>query len=104
MKLDDRYEQSLRSNVVFKLVLGPQELQTAFPTSWASEVLDVDFKLISNFITINSENELQTINVVNRDSFQFSSLNGILKLWVKVYFKTSPAKANFYKVWCYNFL
>ena len=92
----DEYDESLKLNAVFHMVLDTQELLNAGIAR--EEAVYRDFKLISNYITINTANELVAINDFDRDSFQFSSVNGVLILWAKVFLKINPINSNYFKV------
>ncbi len=58
---------------------------------------DVDFKLVETFIKLSGD-QLLTKEIIDRDKFEFSNINGILNLWVKVFYVTNPYAANYYKV------
>ena len=58
---------------------------------------DVDFKLVESYIKL-SGNQLFTKAVIDRDSFEFTNINGILNLWIKVFYITNPYVANYYRV------
>lgn len=49
------------------------------------DILDVDFVLIRNYFQISGENKIFTTNIISRDSVDFMNINGIVKLWIKIF-------------------
>lgn len=59
---------------------------------------DIDFQLISKYIYIEGNNVLKTKSAIDRDLYEFTSINGILNLWAKVYTTANPTNLNYFKV------
>lgn len=51
-----------------------------------------------NYVQIKSGNQLIATNIIDRDSFEFSSINNELNLWIKAYYTNSPFNCNYYKI------
>jgi hypothetical protein len=65
---------------------------------------DVNFELVRNYFEIANYNQIKTIAIIDRDSFEISNMDGIVRLWVKVYYTKSPSIVNYHKVELNNFL
>jgi len=96
LTLPIEYDDGLSSSVVFQLVSDYQELLNVGISSQA--FVDVDFDLVRNYFGVNRENELQSISYIDRDSFVFTSINGLVRMWVKGFFKSNPYNMNYFKV------
>jgi hypothetical protein len=53
---------------------------------------------VRNYFEIANYNQIQTLASIDRDSFEISNMDGIIRLWVKVYYIKSPSIANYYMV------
>lgn len=59
---------------------------------------DVRFEIVNRYLTIDSSNNIFTLALIDRDSPEFTSINGILKAWVKITNKIRPDILNYFKV------
>ena len=94
MKIDDSYEQNLKLSSAFSLVNYREELVN-------SGILfddDVKFDLVKKYLQIVNGNKLFTNGIIDRDSEELKSVNGILRAWIKVYYSYNSNIANYYKV------
>ena len=69
--------------------------------SWIEN--DINFDLVKTYIQTTPHNQLQTLATIYRDSNEFTNLDGVLRLWAKVYYNTNPNNANYYKVFAILF-
>jgi hypothetical protein len=90
----------LRLLASYSIVTNYQEILNS-KTSMMQNNNDVDFKLVDTYIKL-SGNQLLTKAVIDRDTFEFENINGILSLWIKLYYITNPYIANYYKVFILN--
>ena len=58
----------------------------------------MNFGIVKNHLKLTKSNQLQTIRIIHRDSNVFTDLDGIINVWIKVFYKNSPIIANYYKV------
>lgn len=81
---------------LFELVYSSQELLN-HRVSY-QEIVDVDFDLIKNYLRIHDRNKLYTNATIDRDMPKLVELSGLIKAWVKVYYRDNPSVFSFFPV------
>jgi len=95
LELREEYDFYLKSLASFSIVYDLEEIQENVENE---DLSDFNYGMVKNHIQLNDKNELQTIRVINRDSNVITDLDGIIYLWIKVFYKSNPSIANYFKV------
>lgn len=104
LELRDEYDSYLKSLASFSIVYDLEEIKENVESV---DLTDLNFGIVKNHLQLTKENELQTIRTINRDSNVFTDLDGLIYMWVKVFYKTNPNIVNYYKVrifFCLNLI
>jgi len=95
LELSEEYDLHLKSLASFSIVTDKGEIQENVENE---DLTDFNYGIVKNHLQITNKSELQTIRIINRDSNVFTNLDGLIHIWIKVFYKSNPINANYFKV------